>query len=670
MAVPTQVQLFNAFLGTQEGTHSVILPDVFSSGGSYNLWIDKYGRAKKIEGYTKQNASPVLTNTGGSPTLLRSLFPYRKTSGGSTTRQLVGVFDDEVNEWEIHTSTDDGASWTFRYDAGSSAVGQLADFAQFGDDLYITNGKVSPRLWDGTTLSAAVLTQSPTPSSAAGSGSGVLNGNYQWKLVATYADGTRKPGSAASTVLALQNERADLTWTADADTNVVGYEIYRTSGTGLLYYYVGYSDDRTVVAYTDNLSDTTLIERRALLEHGDAPATTYFCEPHKQRMWWLKTDANPARAWWSDAGAPMSVYGENYLDFTDHETAGDTITGAFGNFAGQLVVFTEKAVWTVSGSGAVDGRIVDLNRVRSNAQAGCVSHRSVVKVPAGVKYSDQNGETQVVGNATLAYFTPKGDIRLFDGLDDLIISHPIVETLATLQYSERRKVFALHDSVKQQISWYLPTGSSNEPNKAVTWNYKWGVWYVWEDQNFSSGVEMDASDSATQRVVGSNATSTGGYAYLLDSGNTFDGTPYSAAWMTKALRGVRQDGESAFSFQKTWRWADFLFEVNQGTELLIEWFPATAADDAVGIANKLISSDEEFLYDATPTLILTADGDTMVLALSSAQSKVLLKGDSGDYLYNEGIRLRISDNFVEGVWAIEAFALAYQILPGQGRRVQ
>jgi hypothetical protein len=69
MAVPVQVQLFDAFLGTQEGIHSIILPDIFSSGGSKNVYIDKFGRTKKISGYSKQNATALTTNTGGSATV-------------------------------------------------------------------------------------------------------------------------------------------------------------------------------------------------------------------------------------------------------------------------------------------------------------------------------------------------------------------------------------------------------------------------------------------------------------------------------------------------------------------------------------------------------------------------------------------------------------------------
>src|SRR3990167_8556555 len=112
MPIPVQVQLFDAFLGTQEGIHSIILPDIFSSGGSKNLWIDKYGRAKKVSGYAKQNATPVTTDTGASSTLLRELFMYRSNTGGSFTRHLLGCFDDGVNEFEVWHSSDFGATWS------------------------------------------------------------------------------------------------------------------------------------------------------------------------------------------------------------------------------------------------------------------------------------------------------------------------------------------------------------------------------------------------------------------------------------------------------------------------------------------------------------------------------------------------------------------------------
>jgi hypothetical protein len=106
MAIPVQVQLFDAFLGTQEGIHSIILPDIFSSGGSSkNVYIDKFGRTKKISGYTKQNASAVTTDTGGSATVVsEGCSPTGQPQAGRVTRKLIGVIDDTTDEWEIHAS--------------------------------------------------------------------------------------------------------------------------------------------------------------------------------------------------------------------------------------------------------------------------------------------------------------------------------------------------------------------------------------------------------------------------------------------------------------------------------------------------------------------------------------------------------------------------------------
>src|SRR4051812_10687862 len=127
MSQPLTIQLFDAFMGTAEGIHSIILPDIFSSGGSQNVYIDKFARVVKIAGYTKQNTSAFTTDTGASAALVRGLIPYRKTAGGSITRKLLFVLDDGVDEWEIHASSDNGVTKSFLYDAGATAVGQVPD---------------------------------------------------------------------------------------------------------------------------------------------------------------------------------------------------------------------------------------------------------------------------------------------------------------------------------------------------------------------------------------------------------------------------------------------------------------------------------------------------------------------------------------------------------------
>ena len=166
MAYPIQTQVFSVFLGTQEGIHSVALPSIYSSSGSRNLWIDKLGRAKKIDGYSKQNSSAVTTNTGSAATRLRALRAYRQT-GSSFTRQLLGVFEAAANEYELWYSTNDGAAWTFIVDLGSGSIGSIPDFAQVDNNLFFANGVVAPRVWNGSSLATAGASGKSPPISAA-----------------------------------------------------------------------------------------------------------------------------------------------------------------------------------------------------------------------------------------------------------------------------------------------------------------------------------------------------------------------------------------------------------------------------------------------------------------------------------------------------------------------
>jgi len=670
MAIPLRTQLFDSFLGQQGGVHSVILPDAFSSSGSQNVWMDKFARVRKIDGYTKQTSAAVTTNTGASAARWRGLFPYRSSSGGTFTRQVVGVIDDGVDEWEVFTSSDEGATWTFRVDLGSGSVGSVPDFAQFDNTLFITNGVIAPRTWNGTSVGTAGGTQSPTPSATA-TGTGNLSGTYQWKLVSIEADGSRHPGSVASTSAQFTDEQGSLTWTADADTDVVGYELYRTSGTGKIFYFVDYIDVRTTVAFTDNKSDLDLLESRVLEEHGDAPPVgVYYCEPHRQRMWWGRTNTNPRRAYFSDPGDPDSVWADNnFIDFTDTDTQGDVITGLVGNYEGFLVTFLEKSIWTVSGTGQIIGNLVDFTRTRTNAGIGTVSHRTVARVPAGAKYVDQEGKPQMTDVVTLAYFTPLGEVRIFDGENDIIISEPVRDTLSTFNYANKHKFHCLHDPSRSQVTWYYADGSNTEPHVGITWNYRWGVWYSLTTAPFGCAIELESSSDASYLLGGSSSTATGGFVYRLWDGQSFDGANIEAIWMTKTLFGVDDVNAPAPQYAKRWRWVDFMMAGVAGAPITVDWLEGFSGDASpAGTRTKTVDSSDTSVISANSDEIQSVNGDTISTSTETAQFKVSLS--DGSYLHSEGIRLRIKDNSTNQPWALEGMILAYQILSGLGRRFQ
>ena len=666
MSIPLRLQLIDAFSGTQQGIHSIIMPDIFSSGGSINVYMDRYARVRRILGFSAQGAA-VTTNTGGSATRIRNLFPYRDTTGaGAFVRQLIGTFDDATDEYELWYSTDEGVSWTFISDFGAGSINSSTDFAQFGDQLYLTNGVVAPRVWNGTALSTAGSTQLAAPTTAA-NGTGVLFGSYRVKIVPRKDDGTRNAGSVASISLSLEGEAMDVTWVADADTDVVGYEEYRTTGTGDVFYFSNYIDGRLTVTVTDNNEDLLILENRTLEEHGDAPPTTYLCVAHKQRMWWLRSDANPQRGTFSDAGDPDSVWEENYVEFQDAETQGDVITGAIGNFEGMLVVTEERSIWTVSGTGSIIGNVVDFNRTKTNAQTGAVSQRAIVRVPAGARYIDQTGKVQTTATVALAYMTPLQDIRIFDGDNDIIISHPLSELFATMNYAHRQKTHTLHDTHRNEIVWIFAADSATEPSTAAVWNYRWGVWYerAW---TFSAAVELETSTEAAVHIGGSSSLTAGGIAYELWDTNTFNGTAFTAQWMTKTLYGVNDSGQAAPAYQKRFRWADILFVTDQTVDILVEWLNGDAPNNADATGSVTISPDTDTVVSSDGDTILTADGDAINVALDTSQMRARFADINGRYLHDSGIRLRIGDSASTGSWAMEAMTLAYQFLPGLARR--
>lgn len=663
-AIPISVQLIDAFQGSGQGIHSIILPDIFSSGGSFNVWMDKYARVRRILGYTAQGAA-VTTNVGGSATRVRNLFPYRKTSGGAFVRQLIGGFDDATNEFELHYSNDQGVSWTFIQDFGAGSINTICDFAQFGDELYVANGVIAPRVWDGVTITTAGSTQLPAPVIAA-LGSGNLSGSFKYKVVPRKVDGSRKKGSIASAATSLEAQSVSVTWTVDADA--VGYEIYRTTGTGEIYYFVAYVAGGATVTYDDNIEDIVILENRVMEEHGDAPPVgAYFCVPHKQRMWWLRTDTHPQRGTYSDPGDPQSVYEENNIDFQDAETQGDVITGGVGNFEGMLVAFEERSIWTVSGTGQIIGDIADFNRTRTNAQTGAVSKRAIIRVPAGARYVDQTGKVQTTATVSLAYMTPLRDIRMFDGDNDLIISHPLSELVARLNYQQRRKVHTLHDTSRNEIAWIFPADSESEPSVAAVWNYRWGVWYE-REWDFAAACEVESSTEASVCLSGSSSLVTGGITYRLWNSNTANGVGFTAQWMTKTLYGVSQSGQAAPSYQKRWRWADILFKVDQDVSIMVEWLQGDAPDNADSIGSVTISPGTDTLFSADGDQMETADGDAINVALDTAIKRAKFANIDGTYLHDYGIRLRIGDSVSTGSWAMEAFTLGYQMLPGLARR--
>ena len=226
------------------------------------------------------------------------------------------------------------------------------------------------------------------------------------------------------------------------------------------------------------------------------------------------------------------------------------------------------------------------------------------------------------------------------------------------------------DSANDQAVWFFASGSAGEPNTAVAWNYRYGVWYVWTPMPFGHVIETDTAASAALLLAGESLTTTGGFVYKFLSGNSFNGATISAIWMTKTLYGLNEQGQPLMSNTKRWRWLDTVFKVTAAVTLKLEWLTGHATDTADAVSSTDFAPAAETLVTSVLSTILTAADSEIAVALGSAQSKIRLQTGSGDFLYDEGIRIRVKTNATTAPWALEAMQLAFQVLPGLNRRDQ
>lgn len=671
--LPIKTLTVTAFRGDQESHESLTLTDNLSSGGTQSIWLDTYGRATSILGFAKRNTSAITSAVGAAAMRLRALYHYAKRdASGTVTRQELGLFDTGAGglHYELRSSTDLGATWILIDDFGSSYVDRLPDFAQLGNLLVLTFGYGPAYQWDGTTLSEASTSRLAAPTITAGA-AGNLEGTYRFRVRPVKADGTRKPASAASTPISLQKTQAAVAWTADTDTLVIGYDVYRTFGTGAVYFFEGSVAGRTTVSFTSALADSRLFANAVLQDHGDTPpAGFYFVEGHADRMFYGRTDAFPRRWYWGDPGLPLSLNpDENFYDMTDHESASDISTGGTGGYKGMFIAWLERSVWTISGTGAYGGGVViDLQRRRTNARTGTVSHRTVARIPQGSAFIDHDGASIKFNEVVLAYLTPQKDIRAFDGNNDYIISHAKERTLKRMTYSARHKAFCYDDTERSVATWVFPIDGALEPNYQVSWNYEHGTWTE-SPYGFACVTEVDSATESNVLLAGEGNLATGGFCYRLWEGFTRDGVAIGAQVMTKTFYAQSRDGQPMPQFTCRWRWCELLLRASGPVTLLVEWFRGERPDDATNEDGSVqLTIPGVALQTTTGTAIQTTSGTAIHASVDPAFTRARLKNTTGQYLHARGVRFRISTVTNTTVqWAVAGMIIGYQILPGLKR---
>ena len=274
-----------------------------------------------------------------------------------------------------------------------------------------------------------------------------------------------------------------------------------------------------------------------------------------------------------------------------------------------------------------------------------------------------------------------GDIRLFDGNNDVVISTPVKDTMKTMLYAQRTKIHSVHDIENSHVIFYFPgptpSGEQAECNHAVVWNYRWGVWYVWPDMPMAASTTVETSSDTQIVLTGEAQTAKGGFCYEFFDGDSFDGSNIPARWITKVIYGTDnswsvRSPQQMMAYVKRYRWLDVIAEADSDVTLTIEWMSGNASDDAVskgGTSKSLAPIGLQLITD-DGNGIDTDDGSNITLPFDSVQQIISLEGTNGDFIQDVGCRIRISDDAQNGSWSIEGMTLGYQVLPGATRRLQ
>lgn len=500
--------------GTRQDQSPFSLPDFISPEGSKNMRLLKQGVMQMTNGYAIQNSTAITMDTSGDAGRVIAISHYKDSS--DNIRWVVVVTDD-VNETEIHHSTNGGSTFTFLAEI-ASALTLEPHMEQFENTLIICFGSgVAVQKYDGSSVAAAGQTQPAAPSVATGA-AGVLVGSYKYKTASVASNGTVGPYSDAVSIL-LKGVKASLT---SITLGAGGARIARTLGDGDLtqvYYVV---TNVSANSYTDDVPDKTLRDQDIVIDDpGDPPPTgAELSLSHRARMLYFETD----NFHFTPVGKPESVGGTDNSRIGEGRGA-DNVKSAF-SFEGEAIIFMESSIWALTGNGRQTYSLV-----RMPQHTGTVSKHSAARVPGGFTFIDERGLPQTTMMPAVVYMTGK-DVRLFAAGVDQIISNPVIDTFATLSYQHRAQAWCIYYEPYNWLLFAIPT--ADRTYTYVAMDTRFGTWHPVDFLPQLSCADVGSSTTDQHRLLVGRAE-TAGTIYQAFTTSAAAGSNITATIRTKPI---------------------------------------------------------------------------------------------------------------------------------------
>ncbi len=465
----------------------------------------------------------------------------------------------------------DGAVFTTIGSPGDLTAGNLAQFLDLNNRVYITHGGV-PKVTDGTSLFNWLIDKpgfAPDLAASGAVGAGKLNGTYDYKYVFfSSAFGQESPSSPSTneadtlaglevtTTVTVENQNVVLSnFDTTNDARVDKFRIFRrkTSAFESDWFFVTEVIE-TTVTFTDRFPDNNI-------DNTDIAPLTFdqnfpegrFLAFNAGTIFLSGIDTEPNNVYFTP------VNGKALGQFF---TVDDRVTGLL-SFQGELVVFTQSSIWLVSGNS-----VGTLFPRRTIVDRGCLAPFSIVPVD------------------NLIYFLSENGMYSYDLSRVNEVSRPVKPIWLNRNFSRDFNMIGVHDWQNSAIWWLYSDGTSIENDAMLVYFYRntaifqqpsWVPWDVPDAQY--CGLITDSVTNLREIKLGFDD----GRVSTYGDGGDDNGVPIDWNWETG-----KQDLEAP-TVQKRW------------TQLEAQTVSQVANDDFMNVEISLNDTDVfEFVGKTQP----------------------------------------------------------------------
>lgn len=452
-----------------------------------------------------------------------------------------------------------GTMWTLAGTAFTSHASATSFFTagvrvsatQAENYLFIGNGYVIPHKWNGAEFTRHGIYPPTTTHTVASSASGVLTGDYRYKITCVNSNAVESDVGPVSATFTAASATLGLTSipTFAPSFGVTARRVYRTEAGGATFKRVTEIANNTATTYSDNNADAAL-GVAAPTDNGVPPLYSV-CVYHQNRLW-VNDLANPNYVWYSNLADPYTFASTNFIKVGDNTS---DLVKTLAVWDNSIIIGCENSHWMVY---MQDSTPANWNILKTKSPYGCKSPFSTVNYNnkmlfAAVQNTKLVGFAAMVGDSlestpSATYnFTASSDLKTDKIETDIFdIQETYINNISSIVYKNRAYITCTYGtgSTYNNRIYVLDFSTSN-----ISKHQK-ESWVPWTGLNASQFVIYNGN------LYYGSSTATG-FIYKLEGGTySDDGAAIDSYYWTKELSG----GESELNYFKDFRYANVLVD--------------------------------------------------------------------------------------------------------------